>query len=216
MREDARCSSASVPSSVRAIAYPWMSSVTSARSYARPGVRPSPLEHGLDEAFGFAERDRLAVADEREFSDLDLAPVSFAFASVSPTLATCASKGAAGTLETSSGCTPFTPAMRSATMTPSCIALCASHAGPPDHRSPTGRARRFRPTRSPPHASSRPSRRFGETDFSTLPTMPTARMTRSTVICSVLPSFPSTSRDVVCAFSSALTVVDVLIVSPAW
>jgi hypothetical protein len=31
------------------------------------------IEHGLDEAFRLAERDRLAVADEGELADLDLA-----------------------------------------------------------------------------------------------------------------------------------------------
>ena len=30
------------------------------------------VEHGLDHALGLAERDRLAVADEREMADLDL------------------------------------------------------------------------------------------------------------------------------------------------
>ena len=31
------------------------------------------IEHGLDQAFGLAQRDRLAVADEGKVADLDLA-----------------------------------------------------------------------------------------------------------------------------------------------
>ena len=48
------------------------------------------VEHRLHQALGLAQRDRLAVADERESADLDRrSPASFAFASVRPTLATC-------------------------------------------------------------------------------------------------------------------------------
>jgi hypothetical protein len=50
------------------------------------------VEDGLDQAIGFAQRDRLAVADEGEAADLDLATGSLALASVSPTLATCGSQ----------------------------------------------------------------------------------------------------------------------------
>ena len=35
------------------------------------------VEDRLDETLGFAERDRLAVADERELADLDLQPLGF-------------------------------------------------------------------------------------------------------------------------------------------
>ncbi len=48
------------------------------------------VEHGLDQALWLAQRDRLAVADEGEAADLDLAArLPCAFASVRPTLATC-------------------------------------------------------------------------------------------------------------------------------
>jgi hypothetical protein len=47
------------------------------------------VEHGLDHALGLAERDRLAVADEREAADLDLVALFLGRASVRPTLATC-------------------------------------------------------------------------------------------------------------------------------
>ena len=36
------------------------------------------VEHGLDQALGLAQRDRLAVADEGELADLDLVPASLA------------------------------------------------------------------------------------------------------------------------------------------
>ena len=56
------------------------------------------VEHGLDQALGLAQRDRLAVADEGEAADLDLvARRPCALASVRPTLATCGHAiGAAG------------------------------------------------------------------------------------------------------------------------
>jgi len=47
------------------------------------------IEDGLDEAFGLAERDRLAVADEGNLPTLTAKPLALAAASVRPMLATC-------------------------------------------------------------------------------------------------------------------------------
>ena len=55
-----------------------------AQQFARFGV-----EHGFDQALGFAQRNGLAVADERELADFDFVAFSLAAFSVSPTLATC-------------------------------------------------------------------------------------------------------------------------------
>ena len=74
VREDRSASvSASVVSSVLAMTNPWISSVTSEPIMWAPsscaGLR---IEDRLDEALVVTERDRLAVADEREPSDLHL------------------------------------------------------------------------------------------------------------------------------------------------
>ena len=90
------------------------------------------VEHGLDEALGLAQRDRLAVADEREFADLDL---------VAGLLGLGLGQADAGDLRARIGAARdvarsrtdaalAAPAIASTQTTPSWLALCASQGGP--------------------------------------------------------------------------------------
>ena len=76
------------------------------------------VEHRLDHALGLAQRDRLAVADEREVADLDLVarlpwPPPRSGRRWRPAAGNRCSPGCCSA---SSGCTPFTPAIFSTQM----------------------------------------------------------------------------------------------------
>jgi hypothetical protein len=88
------------------------------------------IEHGLDEAFRLAERDRLAVADEGELADLDLAALL---------LGARLGEADAGDLRARIGAAGDVPglervgvvaAIASTQTTPSWLALWASQGGP--------------------------------------------------------------------------------------
>jgi hypothetical protein len=108
-----------------------MSSVTSAPDHVRAQeLAGLGVEDGLDEALGLAQRDGLAVADEGEAADADLvADLLGARLGVADArhlrMAVGAARDGAGLDRVD-----VLAAIMSATMTPSCDALCASQGAP--------------------------------------------------------------------------------------